>query len=129
MSNGEIFEQLFAYKALTLGYNVSTPIKTSPYDLILDNGDGLLRIQIKSSNSKAKYYGFQTYGVNIGKGSSGKKAYESSEVDIFAIYLIDADMWFIIPFSAINGIVKITLSPSSEISKYKSYRENWDLLS
>jgi hypothetical protein len=45
-----------------------------------------------------------------------------------AAYVVPADVWYIIPAAQVLGKKLVALIPGSEISKYRRYKEAWDLL-
>ena len=123
MGGGEIYEQLFIFKALEKGYTVNTPVNVSPYDLILDIGSRLLKVQVKSSAIAIENF----YSVSIAKGCNGR-AYDLCDFDYYAIYLIAHENWYLIPIETLSGLKKISINPDSIKSKYTPYKEAWELL-
>lgn len=80
---------------LTLkGFDVSLAGETLPYDLLLDTGRRILKVQVKTTethrttNQWRGVSGAYVFGVKR-KGSDGKKRYGDNEVDIFALVALD----------------------------------------
>lgn len=125
---GFLYEQEFTVKAMRYGLNVLVPTYETQYDRVIDNGENLLKVQVKASRFiKVKRRNHITYEVTMGKGSKVKKMYKPNEVDFFAVYIVQERVWYIFPYDVINS-VKISLSPNGD-SKYNKYINAWHLLS
>lgn len=92
---GKAGEHLVCFDLLSKGFNVSMASETLPYDLLMDNGKRILKVQVKTTLSHKKTN--QWRGVNDAyvfsikrKGSSGLKKYGDNEVDLFAVVAIDS---------------------------------------
>lgn len=80
---------------LTLkGFDVSLAGETLPYDLLLDTGRRILKVQVKTTethrttNQWRGVSGAYVFGIKR-KGYNGKKRYGDNEVDIFALVALD----------------------------------------
>jgi hypothetical protein len=121
--NGNIAELQFLLETTKKGGVVSRPqIQSTIYDFIVDNGNRVLKVQVKSCFSEGP-----NYGVSVGRGGNSKIPYEQNEIDIFAIFIAESFDWYFIPVSEINGAVKITLYPDSE-SKWNKFKNGWIIL-
>ena len=82
---------------MRLGYSVLTPIEDySGYDLVAEKRGRFIRIQVKTSERKdprCNRYGFMT-----SRGSSKKDIYRSC-FDIFVLYGLDDDMFWVLKSS------------------------------
>jgi PD-(D/E)XK nuclease superfamily protein len=68
-----------------MGFGVSKPWGHSdPYDLIVDSGRKLWRVQVKSAYRADKYGG---YMFNA-HGNDFKKAYSLDEIDVLVAYIV-----------------------------------------
>lgn len=77
------------------GLGVSMPLlDSSPYDCIIDNGQRLLKIQVKGILNRAKKSRKNGYKINL---RGGTNYYKKNEVDFFAIYHLKLNGFFIIP--------------------------------
>ena len=103
----------------------------SPYDFLVDNGEDILKIQIKSSEwnehenkpQKSPKYGFTL------KHSKQDKTYEAHDVDFFGLVVIPLRSIWIVPQKAIDGITKVNVYPIGNSSgAMADYREQWILL-
>jgi hypothetical protein len=54
--------------------------------------------------------------------------YTPDQIDFFAIYVIPANVFYIIPLAATNNQPDILLTPHRQNSKYAKYKEAWHLL-
>lgn len=128
---GLIGEIAFCLKAEKFGFNVSTPLSDAlPYDVLVDNGNQILKVQIKSTSQsftidkgKPNYNLFKFFVAR----SAGKKSYVKNEVDFFALYLIPYNIFFIVPFKEVKTkSVRVYLNNKKH--KMHQFRENWLLL-
>ena len=92
---------MFMVKAAQKGFATAKPYGDSRrYDFILDVGQRLWRVQVKSSS--AKQYG--SYMVNLQRNANGEVVpYDASEIDFVVAYVMPCDAWFVIPVEAICG--------------------------
>ena len=79
---GNIAEIEFMLKATRLGLIVSKPEIPHDYDFLVDNGNNIFRVQVKSNFCKGP-----SYKLGIGQGKSSKNAYTPKMIDIMACYL------------------------------------------
>jgi hypothetical protein len=123
---GELSELAFFHKAASLGFGLAKPWGDSErYDFILDSGQRLWRVQLKSGCHHQNRY----YDLHANCGSGDKALYTSEEIDIFVAYLVPIDVWYVIP---VDKIKKKTLLffpyGGARCSHYEQYREAWDLM-
>jgi hypothetical protein len=124
---GEMAEAAFLHKASALGFGVSKPWGDSdPYDLIVDSGSGLWRVQVKSACRSDKYGGY----VIKAYGSRSKRSYTLKEIDVLVAYIVPEDLWYVLPVRLFRRIESLKLfpKPRRSSSKYNVYREEWQLL-
>ena len=100
------------------GYIVSIPLNdTQDYDLIVDNGERLKKIQIKSTGCKTKYNNYQVALKSCG-GTKGKTYKTVIETNIDELFILTKDFeMYIIPIENIKN--KSTLNICEKYSKYK----------
>lgn len=106
-----------------LGYSVSKPIfEHSHYDLIVDNGSCLMRVQVKTSsfmqNERSYQVSLKTSGGNQSWNKVVKKI-DSNKVDVIFVYTVDGNIYEI-PSIDVHGQGCINLNSSS-----KYYVKNW----
>jgi hypothetical protein len=122
---GEWAELYFMMMVAGLGMKVLRLFGDSGrYDVGVENGSGVLRVQVKSTLYKRRN---GEYSLNV-MGPQRKK-YEPGSVDFFAVLLIPIDDWYIIPFEVMGRTnSSLHFTPKSKRQKYGEYREAWDLL-
>ena len=124
---GEWAELYFMMMAVGLGMKVLRLFgQTGRYDVGVENGGRLLRVQVKSTIYTRRNGG---YSLNVNVNGPRRKKYEPGTVDFFAILLIPVDEWYIIPFEVMGRTnFSIHFTPKSARQKYGQYREAWHLL-
>ncbi len=129
---GELAELVFMTRAAALGLIVMKPFGDSaPYDVVVDNGSRLLKLQIKSAASPRN----GAYEINAARGRFVKRAYTRRDIDFLAAYLVPEDTWYIFPLSAFSPRKTLRLPANSDVarppstgSRHSPYREAWNLL-
>ena len=71
---------------LELGYTVSTPENPTRYDFILDTGDKLLKIQVKTCNSDGEKLNFATCSSHFVNGKVTHTDYQNDNIDYFCTW-------------------------------------------
>jgi len=133
---GEWVELKFMSEAAARGYAVLKPWGDSfPYDVGIDHKDGTIRVQVKGFSAR-KGGG---YLCRLRHGGSGKQRYDPNDVDLFAIYIVPAEAWYLIPSARIlipKPKMHLTFYPVAPPRPgrhngdhdYEPYREAWHLL-
>ncbi|MGA9307710.1 MAG: group I intron-associated PD-(D/E)XK endonuclease [Candidatus Sulfotelmatobacter sp.] len=125
---GELAEMMCMVKAAQKGFATAKPYGDSRrYDFILDVGQRLWRVQVKSSS--AKQYG--SYMVNLQRNANGEVVpYDASEIDFVVAYVMPCDAWFVIPVEAIYGrqSAKLCLHGNPRSGRLGKYWEAWGLM-
>ena len=101
-------ETLFAFRAMEEGFVVSQPMgDKSPYDFLIDNGEDILKVQVKSSrwNENEGTQKSPKYEFTL-KHSKRNTTYESHDVDFFGLVVIPHRIIWIVPQKAIDGVTK-----------------------
>jgi hypothetical protein len=130
-AKGDLAELAFLYKAASLGFGVAKPYGDKEhYDFILDSGERFWRVQVKSTSyAEADRSG---YAVNTCHNDNGHKvkAYQSEEIDFIAIYLVPADIWYIVPVNQLGALRSLRLYPSGcqGAGRFEAFREAWHLM-
>jgi hypothetical protein len=124
---GELSEIAFALKAVQLGFRIFEPVGDSQrYDVILDAGQHLWRIQVKSTAGVHD----RGYIINAYWASKGHVPYTADQIDFLAAHVISHDAWYIIPVEAFVPRTSLPLYPapdSKRVGRYEKYREAWSL--
>ena len=123
---GEWAELRFMAAAAEHGLSVSKPWGDSErYDVGVEHNGQYRRVQVKS----VSWHKGLSYRCTIGaRGTS--RAYESHELDFFAIFVVPEEIWYIVPVQAAlaTGNRTLCLTPSRKENRYEVYRAAWHLL-
>jgi len=120
---GEWAELRFMAEAAQRGLSVSKPWGDSErYDVGIEHNGQYQRVQVKS----VSWHSGLTYRCGIGCS----RAYKSSEIDFFAIFIVPEELWYIVPvqMALATGNRTLCLTPSRKKNRYEVYREAWHLL-
>jgi len=129
---GEWVELLFMAAAALHGYHVLKPWGESlAYDVGIEHGGNLLRVQVKSTIVRNG----TGYFCQFRRNYLVKQPYSLDHLDLFAAYIVPERIWYLIPASVIltpTVKVAVMLYPVTALKqdryKYEHYREAWDLL-
>jgi len=127
---GEWAEQALVLKTMGMGLNPMIPVGDSTgYDVGVENPNAgsTKRVQVKSVMAKGRD---GAYGVNCCRGSSTKLHYGPADADLFAIYVIPENVWYIIPVKVLRRTKHIRLRPQApgKIRRFEKFRERWELM-
>jgi hypothetical protein len=131
---GEWVELTFMARAIRKRFKVSKPWgDSSPYDVGVEHGAELLRVQVKSTSHRLSN-GYQC-GLRPNPRKS-RRQYSTRKVDFFAAYIVPEDVWYIIPAAVVLKTKSscVMLCPvrkqrmRSDSYCYERYREAWPLL-
>jgi hypothetical protein len=120
---GEWAELRFMAEAAQRGFSVSKPWGDSErYDVGIEHNGQYQRVQVKS----VSWHTGLTYRCAIGCS----RAYKSSEIDFFAIFIVPEELWYIVPVQAAvaTGNRTLCITPSRKKNRHEVYREAWHLL-
>ena len=123
---GELAEAAFLAVAAALGLRVSKPWgESSRYDLIVDTGKRLLRVQVKSAHRAGEYggYTFHAHG-------NSSRVYGADEIDVLAAYVVPVGAWYLFPVEEFRKYKAMKLFPESRRrrSKFEKFREAWRMM-
>ena len=131
---GELAELAFMYRAASQGIGVARPYgDTHPYDILVQHGRKLSRIQVKSCFTFEKR-GHAGFPIIVASHCGGKRlGYTIKEIDFIAAYIARYDAWYLIPIESLGKLKYIRLYPTGRTLKhpgglYEQYREAWGLL-
>ena len=121
---GDTAELRFMLLNHELGYTVSKPFgDNAKYDLIVDTGNNLERIQVKSTRRKETSSGMDCYNCLVCSGADSKQQYSDKDIDYIAIYVIPEDAWYKIPIAEVKGkTIKLYPHRKSQRNTYERYR-------
>jgi len=122
VARGEWAELAFMAKAASLGLVACKPPGNSrPFDfLVYVPGVHAARVQVKSAWSKCP----NKYRI---KATRHNRAYKASEVDVFVVYIVPENAWYVVPARAMNKMRGSWFFPHvpNSRSKFEKYREAW----
>jgi hypothetical protein len=125
-ARGDLAELAFVLKAASLGFGVSQPHGDNErYDFVVDSGERLWRVQVKSTCCAFGRGGYQA------QSCGGNNLYKAKEIDFLVAYIVPRDIWYVIPVNRIRSLHSLTLYPSGcrkGAGRFECYREAWHLL-
>jgi PD-(D/E)XK nuclease superfamily protein len=129
--DGLLVEVLTKAQLLKNDLMVSQPIDpASRYDLIVDNGKRLFKVQIKGIRAKLPHrdaYRLRVYTrTKRSKTKDVERPYTKDEVDMYVVYIKPLDIWYVIPQDTLDGKKEVSIYPNSE-SMYDVYQDAWYL--
>jgi hypothetical protein len=130
--SGELAEIAFLHKAADLGFGVAKPYGDSErYDFILDSGERLWRVQVKSITVT---YSGGGHGYRMvtrhSRGLRKDSPYTAEEIDFLVAYIVPRDVWYVIPVKLVTPVAGICFYPSGcrMGGRFERYREAWHLM-
>jgi hypothetical protein len=135
---GEWVELQFMAQAAAHGFSVLKPWGDSlQYDIGIEQRNGFLRVQVKGSSARKGRRG--GYLCRLRHGGRGTQRYRPDQVDLFALYILPAAAWYLIPSAAVlrpAPKMDLTFYPDgpprpgrhTADHDYELYREAWPLL-
>lgn len=109
-------------RAIELGYLVSIPIMDYRYDLVLDDGKKLWRVQVKYANRKPSQ-SVGGVGVKLAYETRGRThiyTYSEDEVDALIVYVPKIDRLCWLPCSAFVGKKELILRLEPPLNHQKT---------
>jgi PD-(D/E)XK endonuclease len=132
---GELGELAFVLKAASLGITASKPYgDRRPYDFLVEHGQRLLRIQVKSVFTRRIGVGSLGFAVAVSQNRyrGGRVVYTREEIDFIAAFVGPHDAWYLIPVDALGSRKFIHVYPAgvkrAGAGLFEQYREAWHLL-
>ena len=127
---GELAEVAFMYKAASLGFGVAKPYGDSDqYDFILDSGQQLWRVQVKSTHAKGngKWKSYQVLACHSSNHGKGGAYYTPEEIDFLVSWIAVRDVWYVVPVRAFTPRKSLTVYPEQENGRgrFEAFREAW----
>lgn len=125
---GKQAEAQFVVECLRLGLNISRPhTDFTGYDFIVEGKSRkLYKVQVKATRKKSQDKRNNAYKILISRGAGNKKIYDSDEVDFFAVYLADINLWYMIPLHATSS-VSVRIYPDKKDHKFSHYKNAFNL--
>ena len=121
-ARGEWVESVFMARAGEEGLAVSKPWGDSKsYDFVVGRPGHFVSVQVKSTTAESG----GGYSCAIRKQG---RSYARGAFDFVAAYVVQEDVWYIIPASKVARKKSVGLCSDSMHAKYEQYREAWRLL-
>jgi hypothetical protein len=121
---GEAAEAAFLARGSMLGFTVAKPWGDSNrYDFAVGYDSRFWRTQVKLTTYRVgtKY--------RLRAERPGQKPYTRKQIDFLAAYTMPADVWYIVPIEAFEGLTALDFGPHDKRKgKYEKYRDAWCLL-
>jgi hypothetical protein len=97
---GERSVGLFLARLIQAGYAVSLPFGDNQrYDLIVDDGESLMRAQVKTGRLRHGAVRFNLSSIN---GFTGKSTHYRGQIDEFLVYCPDTDGYYRVPVDEVG---------------------------
>lgn len=132
----DIAESAVVMELLKRGFKVLKPVGDRlPYDLALDLGSKLLRIQVKSAwfNRTSGAYCVDVRRTKTNRRYMLRDRYKKNDFDFAILYIDSLQVFYVMPFSVFktysSTVSLIESDKRQRRPKSAEYRERWDLLS
>lgn len=114
-------ELTFMRKAISLGFGVAKPWGDSDhYDFILNSGNLLWRVQVKSVWSKKSGYKIRVSGHST-------RPYTAEQIDFLVAYIHPVERWYVLPVRILRNRLNIDFPVRGGKSQFDQYLDAWDL--
>jgi hypothetical protein len=122
---GDVTEAVVLGELMECGVSVAVPFGDADrYDLIVDDGDALLRVQCKTGSWVNGTVRFNLYSSTVAGGERVDDEYGPDEVDAFAVYAPRMDEAYWVPFDA-TGAGEMRLRVEEPGAGAPRSRINW----
>jgi PD-(D/E)XK endonuclease len=112
---GLVAETAIVHECVKLGIGVARPLDAAPYDLILDLGPKLLRVQCKWAVRQGGVLVIRTGRCRRGReGNIIHRSYRPDEIDAIAAYCLDTGRCYLLPheLSVKRSLVQLRVAPT-----------------
>ncbi len=112
---GAIAESAILHAAVRLGLEVAIPYSPQRYDLILDLGARLLRVQCKWATRRGDVVVVRCYTSRRSRQGIVRRGYGDGEIDAIAAYCAELGCCYLIPMASLRGQrnVHLRLAPAA----------------
>lgn len=129
----DIAESAVLTKLLEEGFNVLKPVGDRlPYDLAIDRGGKLLRIQVKSAWGEDGIYNVDSRRTKTNRRRMLRSRYAKGDFDFAVLYIQEKSVFYVIPHNVFDsyksGIRLVEKVTRQRTPRSWQYREAWDLL-
>jgi hypothetical protein len=111
---GLVAETAIVHECVKRGIGVARPLDDAPYDLILDLGSKLLRVQCKLAVRRGGVVVIWTRRCRRGREGLMHRSYGADEIDAVAAYCPDTNSCYLLPheLSIDRALVQLRLAPT-----------------
>ena len=112
---GNLAEAAVAFQAARLGIPAFRPLlEHGRYDLVLDVGSRLLRVQCKWASCRGSVVQVHVAGSRLTRGGSVRTRYSGTEIDAVAAYCGELDRCYLLPVELVAGksTIQLRLTPA-----------------
>ena len=96
---GDLSERIVALALERAGYIVARPLgENSRYDLLIDDGTVISRVQVKTGRLRNGAIMFNTYSTHSHRNGVACKPY-TNQIDFFGVYCPDLNSTYLIPIA------------------------------
>ena len=129
----DIAEAAVVFELLRKGLKVLRPVGDRlPYDLGVDRGGRLVRVQVKSAWSRADKYIVDCRRTRTNRRRMVRARYRASDFDYAVLYIQEKHVFYILPsriFCRFGSEITLCLRAGSKQRPVSDrYRERWDYL-
>ena len=129
----DIAESAVLTRLLQKEFRVLKPVGDRlPYDLAVDLGGRLLKIQVKSAWGKNGIYNVDSRRTKTNRRTMLRSRYAKDDFDFAVLYIEDLDVSYVMPRDVFDsyksGIRIVETGTRQRVPRSRQYREAWDLL-
>lgn len=120
----KLAEQQFIVECLKRNLLVSIPVHDhAGYDQLVQGASGkIYKVQIKSTKTTDSHNrSVGAYRFQLVKGSSQKDRYLKRDVDFFALYIVELNLWYIVPHKAQKSSL-IRVYPNKDNNPFSKFK-------
>jgi len=132
----DVAEHAVLTKLLQRGYRVLRPVGDRlPYDLAIEHGGKLLRIQVKAAwyDRTKDLYVVDARRTRTNRRVMRRARYQVQDFDVAIAYLVDRDVCYVMPVDVFvahgSGLSFVESDKRQRRPRTARYCERWDLLS
>ena len=132
----DVAESAVATELLKRGFRVLRPVGDRlPYDLALDCGGRLLRVQVKCAwyDASKRLYTVDARRTKTNRRRMIHDRYAATDFDFAVLYVADRGVFYVMPAAVFtsyrSGISLVEAEKRQRRPRSEAYRERWDLLS
>jgi PD-(D/E)XK endonuclease len=121
-SIGELSELIVALELARAGYLVSMPLgENQRYDLVVDDGDKVSRVQVKTGRLRNGVILFNTYSSHCHRKGVACKPY-TDQIDFFGVYCRDTSSVYLVPIAnttPTSGTLRVEATKNGQGSRVR----------